>query len=191
MFSLLVVIPPTGSARPSAPTSAGGNSPTLISAAVTFGGSVIDSATAPANALSSNFANVVPVDFIWSARGGRLGTPALVEITAARLQMIYLGQPVLTREVDVSNAQLAPGGQINMSGDFRDTAYLIEGLLSFNALLIASNGTTVWSQQFYVQDHATDHLTVINILLVGLILYEAYSLVGIARRPPAPAPPMA
>ena len=204
VLTLVLVLPasssfaaarPTGAAAgyacPAAQTAYG------VSANVTWNGTNICTAGSSTSALSVIFTQNAHVVFNWSAAGGRL-----LSVTDARLSMNYFGFAIATRDV----ASITPPGSAGNSGgtfvmDWNPGAltYLLAGLYGVTATLFASNGSTVWSDTFYVKASAPYTLLAgMPILLILIAALELYSvarsgrLAAAGRKAPSsgtPAPP--
>ncbi len=169
---------PTGAAAgyacPAAQTAFG------VSANVTWNGTNICTAGSSSAALPIVFTQNAHVVFNWSSAGGRL-----LSVTDARLAMNYFGFAIATRDV---GSITPPGPAGNPSGTFvmdwnpGALTYLLAGLYSVTATLFASNGSTVWSDTFYVKAIAPYTLLAgIPIILILIAVAELYSVARSGR----------
>lgn len=172
----------SASARPTpAQTSPG------ISAHVTWNGVNISTLGSVSSALSIDFAQSANLDYVWS------NAPA-PGVNDARLQMYYFGFAVATRDVGISVAETSNSG-LPLNWTPLSIGYVLEGVYRLTASLIAKNGTTVWSENFYVRGNAPlGFVAVIPIVLLVIGVYEVYGLARSGRyallgRKEKPKPP--
>lgn len=174
-----------------------------IGATVKWDGTSIASATSASAALITSFTHTIDVNYAWVALDGITG-PNLYNISTARLQFFYFGAALDTRDVIDSSAVAATNGSFDMQWQPGVFQYLFEGTFGLTASLIAPNGTTMWSQAFYIHSQApASILAVLPIVLVLIAIYEAYGLAvsgrqaaitpakpagGAAPKPPEAAP---
>jgi hypothetical protein len=160
-----------------------------ISAEVTWNGVNVCSATTSSSALAVDFTNSANVTFSWTST-------STVTLTDARLAMNYFGFALATRDV----APIAPGpmtsGSFVMSWTPGALTFVLEGMYGITASLFAQNGSTVWSESFFVRATAPySILAALPILLIVIGAYEIYALArsgrqaGLSRGGPPPAPP--
>ena len=183
-FTLVLVLPagssfaatssagaPATYACPAAQTAYG------VSANVTWNGTNICTAGSASAALPIVFTQNAHVVFNWSSAGGRL-----LSVTDARLAMNYFGFAIATRDV---GSITPPGPAGNPSGTFvmdwnpGALTYLLAGLYSVTATLFASNGSTVWSDTFFVK--ASAPYTLLAGIPIILILIAVAKLYSVAR----------
>jgi hypothetical protein len=126
-----------------------------------------------------------------------VSSAAPVNVSDARLQMFYFGYAVSTRDELRTNPLASSHGNIPLSWAPLSIDYLLEGAYRMTASILAPNGTTLWSETFYVRGTAPYGVgALIPIVLIILIVYEVYALVRSGRyvmlgRPPAAPPPAA
>jgi hypothetical protein len=193
--ALLVSVPAPTSAQPTvlatpAQTSGG------VAYTVTWNNVDVSSASTSSSALAISLSSSANLVYYWNVTSGPLSA---VTISDARLQMYYLGFAVSTRDQVLSSP--APGsGHIPLSWTPISVSYLLEGVYRLTASFIAPNGTTMWSENFYIRGTAALGIAaVLPIVLLVIILYEVYGLVrsgryaGLGRKgegaPPATPPP--
>jgi len=182
LFLILPMAPLSDSSgagvRPSA------DPPGAITATVTWNGVDVSSASSNSAALSTNFGSTIDVHYTWSSKGG-LGAsaPPLYNISTARLQMFYLGFALDTRDVVDSNPLAASNGSFDMSWDPGFLRYVVEGAFGLTASLIAPNGSTMWSENFFIHANAPfSVLALLPILLLVIAAYEVYLLLVSGRQ---------
>jgi len=158
-----------------------------IAAGVTWNGVNISTAPADSSALAIDFSQSANLKYSWSSPGS-----APISINDARLQMFYFGFAVSTRDVTLSTAQ-SSDSNLPLNWTPLAIANVLEGVYRLTASLVAPNGTTMWSENFYVRGNAPLGLVaVIPIVLIVIALYEVYALVrsgryeAIGRKAPTP-----
>lgn len=179
---LLGVVAPARAAAPAGPASAPRPDivpvPTQLLANISWNGIATANATTPSKAIAVDFSQTIAMRFSWTLLRGTAGG-TVSPITAARLELVYLGQAVYTKD-EVSSAPLPPSlGSINMSVDLSTDRYLIAGIYAMNASLLGQNGTTDFSEIFYVSASPPLHLVASTVGLGGLLLYELYATVTV------------
>ena len=186
-LTLVLVLPAGSSFAAAAPTgaAAGYACPAAhtaygISANVTWNGTNICTAGSASAALPIVFTQNAHVVFSWSSAGGRL-----LSVTDARLAMNYFGFAIATRDVGSitpPGSGGTPGGTFVMDWNPGALTYLLAGLYSVTATLFASNGSTVWSDTFYVKASAPYTLLAgIPIILILIAVAELYSVARSGR----------
>lgn len=191
----LVVAGPVASAVPvvSVPRPMASPAPPVpgISAVVTWGGTSIAAATSVSSAITTSFTHTVDVNFSWVARAGASG-PELYNISTARLQFYYFGAALDTRDVVDSTPRAATNGSFDLQWQPGIFQWLFEGTFGLAAILLAPNGTTMWSQSFYIHAQAPYAIgAVLPVLLLLIGLYEAYGLATSGRAEAARLSPKA
>ena len=107
-----------------------------------------------------------------------LGGP---NVTTARMQAIYFGAVISTDQVS-THTNLSGTGSGTMNWTLGTFTYLLAGLYLLTASLVDSNGTTVWSESFYMQASAPYHVgSGLIIFLIVLALVELYSIATVGR----------
>lgn len=150
-----------------------------VTGALTYNGRPTGNATSPGSALGVVFASPATVEFSWQAAGGKINQPLSIAIQTARLQVIFLGLQVWTKDQTLSPPSFTPRGSVNMTADFSLNRYLLEGLYELTGSLISPNGTSVWSESFYLKASAPDHLTATNVGLALVGLYEVFAILTV------------
>ncbi len=195
LLGLLVVLPvsslaaahttPLTAAQCSAVSSSYG-----ISANVTWNGNNVCSGSSASSALSVDFSQAASVRFSWTAAPG---TP--LNLDDARLTMNYFGLALATRDVVQSGSVPQSQGSFPMNWTPGVLTYVLEGVYGVTASLFASNGTSVWSESFFVKASAPYAiLAALPLILILLGVYEVYELArsgrhASRRRPPSSTPP--
>jgi hypothetical protein len=133
--------------------------------------------TAGAGSVSSavliSLSTPVNVTFQYATPGG--AGPGL-SVAVARLQLIVFDVPAGVKEVDLSNVHPATSGTVSVIGDYTYAKYLIEGAYELHALLLDPNGSTLFSETFFINVHEPYDLTVVTVIFGLLILYELYAV---------------
>jgi len=166
---------PVGASSTTATTTAASGGP--VSYTVLWNGVDVNTAGSPSSALSVDLANSVTVNYYWNVS---VGGPS-VTINDARLQMYYFGYAIATRDVGISNP--TPGsGHVPLTWNPVSVPYLLEGVYRLTASFLAPNGTTMWSENFYVRGTALlGFVALLPIILLILVIYEVYGLVRSGR----------
>jgi hypothetical protein len=191
VVSLLLAAGP-GAARSVTPSGAPGLLGAGFHAAVTWGGTDVASASSLSSALVTTFSHTIDVRFTWQSLGlggGVVGAP--YTINDARLQMFYFGLALATRDVEITNPQPATNGSFDMQWDPGILQWVLEGTFGLTASLLAPNGTTMWTENFFIHAAAPYSLAAaIPLLLILIGAYEVYSILvsGRQSRPPARPP---
>jgi hypothetical protein len=189
---LLLNVPSLANA--SSPAASSNSRPAVATGyAVTWNGVNVTTASSTSSALSIDFTQSATVLFNWSLT-------TAVTMGSAQLQMFYFGFAVTTRTQTVNNPVSGTVGGIPLTWTPLSLAYVLEGLYKITASFIASNGTTMFSESFYVRANALyGFVAAIPIVLLILVIYEVYALVRSGRyamlgrketgSPPATPPP--
>ncbi len=158
-----------------------------LSGNVTWNGGSVARYDTPSAALEITFDHPIDVRYYWNT-----STPTSPPVTVgtARLQMFYFGIALSTRDVVEQSPVPGHTGSLDMSWDPGVLQWTLAGVYLVTASLLDPNGSTLWSQNFWI--HATAPygiLAVLPILLVLIGLYELYEVAisgRYARRAPAP-----
>jgi hypothetical protein len=158
---------------------------------VTWNGADVSSAGSSSSALSIDLSQTASLNYSWQVSPS---APS-VTISDARLQMYYLGFAISTRDQILTNP--VPGsGHIPLSWTPVSVAYLLEGVYRLTASFLAPNGTTMWSENFYVRGTAPlGFVALLPIVLLIIVVYEVYGLVrsgryaAIGQKAPTAPPP--
>jgi hypothetical protein len=174
------------SLQPSTAAAAAGSTPS-----VTWNGVDVSTASSASSALTIDLAQTANLVYNWPTSAG-------FSINDARLQMFYFGFAVTTRDQTLTAAQSS--GPIPLSWTPLSISYVLEGVYRLTASLIAPNGSTMWSENFYVRGNAPlGFVAVLPIVLIVIMVYEVYGLfrsgryaaIGRDRTAPPPASPPA
>jgi len=189
--ALLLAIP-TASALPVAVTPEP-PPPRTFSAAATWAGTDLGQASAQKDAFSISTNQQVYVNFTFFVPTGG------PNVTTARVQAYYFGSVISTDQVGTSMSLTTGGanGTAVMNWSLGTFTYLLAGVYRLSASLVASNGSTVWSENFYIDAKPVDHVVsglIIFLIVLGIV--ELWSIVTVGRMPrkgrskkPAPPPP--
>jgi hypothetical protein len=129
------------------------------------------------------FNAAVDVHFFWNSTSGPAGAPALITISDARLQIFYFGFSLVTRDVFETPPTPALSGGYDMSWSTGALQYILEGTYRLVASLLTPNGTTEWSQTFWVIEAAPFYiLALLPIVLLALGIWEIYSIATVGRQ---------
>ena len=174
--ALLVSVPASTRAQPTAlvaPAQTSGG----VDYTVTWNTVDVSSASSSSSALAIDLTSSASLVYYWNVSHG--ATPPT--ISDARLQMFYLGFAVATRDQVLTSP--APGsGSIPLSWTPISVSYLLEGLYRLTASFIAPNGTTMYSENFWVRGTAAyGLLAVLPIVLLIIVIYEVYGLARSGR----------
>lgn len=146
-----------------------------VTASVTWDGSNIATASSASSAFQIHVGGVANVLFTWSS-------PPLSSnsIDDARLQMFYFGFSLITR--DVTQTAGTASGHVPMNWSTGALAYALEGTYRVEASLLASNGTTMWSETFWVDLVAPYYiLALLPIVFILIIIYEIYNVATVGK----------
>jgi len=155
---------------------------------VTWNGDNVDSYGTLSAARSIDFTQSVSLNYNWTG-----SVP--VTISDARLQMFYFGFAMSTRDQIVNNPVAKATGSIPLSWTPLSINYVLEGVYKLTASFLAPNGTTMFSENFYVRGNAPlGFLAVVPIVLLLIAIYEVYGILRsgryamVGRKPAAPPP---
>ncbi|MGA8663727.1 MAG: hypothetical protein WB809_01475 [Thermoplasmata archaeon] len=153
----------------SAPLRTASTSP--VTAVVMFNGVAVGGHTTAGSAIVTNFSGVFSTVFTWNSTSGT----APVFVTEGVVSLLFLGVAIGT-----STQQQPENGHgvITLKSDFTQNRYLFEGNYEIQATL-QSNGTTVFTQDFYIWVQATDHLTLVNIVLLLIAILEIWQIAAL------------
>jgi hypothetical protein len=152
-----------------------------VTGAILYNGHPTATASSASSALAVTFGSSANVQFSWQASGGKVNQPLSIAIQTARLEVFFLGLSVWTKDQNIISPVPAPNGTVNLTADFSLNHYLIEGVYQLAGTLITANGTSIWSEVFYLKATAPDHLTVVNIGLALVAVYEVYTIATVGR----------
>lgn len=179
LLAVLVAVPTVGlaTARGGAtgPASVSGTPAATSGPTVLWNGVNIDSAGSASSALTVTFNEAVDVNYTWV----RSAYPGVGD---ARLEMLYFGFPLSTRDVSTISGPASSPGLAVMNWTVGALQYAVEGVFGLTASLL-DNGSTLWSENFYVRITAPySILAALPILLILIGVYELYGLVRSGRQ---------
>jgi hypothetical protein len=191
LVGALMLLPMASFAQAAAPTtsstSAAASGPGGFYGQVTWNGVNVATASSTSSAIGIQFSNTAHLYYNWTSL-------RLWNIDDARLQLFDFGFALETRDVTLSGSVAGLAGNIPLNWTPGTVQYAIEGVYKITASLVALNGSTVWSENFFV--HATAPLSILAvfpIVLIAIAIYELYELAYVgrhaARGPKGPAPP--
>lgn len=174
---LFLVVLPVGSlaapsAQPSgtlAPTQTSGG----ITVTVTWNNANIQTASTESSAFQISLNAAVNVRYTW--------TSTSYSINDQRLQMFYFGFALATR--DVTETAGTASGSVPLNWTTGPLEYVISGVYQLTASLVSPNGSTAWSESFWVDVQAPFYIgAVLPIVLILITVYELYSLATVGRQ---------
>lgn len=143
-----------------------------FSASVTFQGIAVANHTDPGAAIDASFGAVFITVFDW-----RSPNQATL-VTQGTLTVLFLGATVGTTSNAISGAVPGLSGNITLTSDFSQDKYLLEGVYQLETSLF-DHGQAIWNTSFYVWVHAPYHLTVINVALLLIGIFEVYQIAAL------------
>jgi hypothetical protein len=140
---------------------------------VTFNGVLVNGHDTPGTAIVSTFANSFVTVFTWAS-------PTVgAEITQGTLSIVFLGATVGTSSQSFSGAVPGAGpGTVTLTSNYQSDQYLFEGVYLLHASLY-DYGHAAYNVSFYVWVQATDHLTLVNIVLLVIAACEIYQIAAL------------
>jgi hypothetical protein len=180
ILALLLVLGPMAPVHPMSSgvrTSAQGSSAipaaSDFSATVDFQGIPVADHTSSGSAITTSFADQFSTVFHWSS------PDQATLVTKGELTVLFLGASIGTSAQTISGAVPNTTGSITLSNtDFSQDRYLFEGVYECQASLF-DQGTAIWNTTFWVWIQAPDHLTVVNVALILIGLYEVWQIVAL------------
>ena len=144
-----------------------------ITATVTWDGVNIATANTTSSAFHISFNGAVNLLYSWSQP---VLTAAAWSVNDARLQIFYFGFALGTRDITTTVGRTT-GSIVMGNWSTGPLQYILEGTYMLTASLIATNGSTAWSQSFWVDVAAPFYiLAVLPLVLVLIAIYEVYAL---------------
>lgn len=198
----VLLVAPTGAlsaSAASAPRATVETSPAAsgLSAYATWNGVNVATAANASAAFRMGFGANVTVIYYWTQPIGA----APIAVDDARLQIFYFGFALGTRDITTVGAATSPLSMSNWNTG--PLQYVLSGTYMLTASLLATNGSTVWSQSFWVNIAAPYYiLALLPIVLILIAIYEVYALCTVGKyamiggpkakpSPPEPAAPAA
>ncbi len=184
---LLTVLVPVASAAPVRLELSVAESGSHINGEVTWEGRNTANAPSPSSAFGASLSGSFDLVYTWdsvASVGASANTLPLYTISDARLVMLYFGASLSTRDIIESNALPATSGRIFMNWTPPSILHdLVAGTFELSASLLAPNGTTYWSENFYIDATAPYTVgAVIPALLLLIAVYEVYALATSGRQ---------
>ncbi len=159
--------------------SASSVAPALVNNAtgyLTWNGINANTAPNPSSAISWTFNNVATVQYVF------VGPVAGVGVSQAFLVILFLGFPAYTKQVVESVAFGPTGGTITMTYDLTQFKWYLQGLYELHAYLENPNGTSLWSENFYVRVSQPYDVVVSTVGLLLLTIAELYLIATVGPR---------
>ena len=176
VVALLMSVPAPARATPSPQSLVAQPNVAASTFSVTWNGADVSTAGTSSSALAIDLAQSANLNFNWST-----GDSSKVTVNDARLQMFYFGFAVTTRDQLVSGAVASAKGNIPLSWTPLSISFVLEGVYRLTASFL-DNGTTLWSENFYVRGTALlGFVALLPIVLLVLLVYELYGLVRSGR----------
>ncbi len=145
----------------------------VVTAVVTFQGIPVSAHTTPGSAITATFGSNFLTIFTWSSPG------VATLVTSGQLSVLFLGASLGSSSEQLSGAVPALNGTITLNSvQFGTDKYLFEGIYELRASLF-DQGTALWNTTFYVWVQAPYHLTVINIALILIAIFEVYQIIAL------------
>lgn len=179
----IVSIPAPSTLRAVGPSFAGpsARSPAAngLSARATWNGVDVASAGSASSAILLDFNQAVNVRYFWNYTG----TGAAYNLTDGRLAMMYFGTALSTRDVPPIAGSTGSSGSFYMDWSAGAVEYVLGGVFGLTASLIASNGSTIWSESFFVRLVPIYQIgAALPILLILIVIFELYSAATSGRQ---------
>lgn len=162
-----------------------------VNGSVQWNGRNVSGANGPEGAFSLPYGGRAVLRYAWASIGRPAGnsSASLVTISDARLQLMYFGEPLATRDVVEAEATPSSNGTFFMNWTPGDLPYLAVGNYEMVASLLAPDGVVWWSESFYVRLTAMDEvLSALPLLLILIAIYEVYAIATVRPARPAPRP---
>ncbi|MCI4363107.1 MAG: hypothetical protein L3K13_02220 [Thermoplasmata archaeon] len=186
LFAILLLAPlvPVGAA--SSGTRSGTNPPGTPGGGFLYGvswnGRATANATTTGSALTVSFGSTITMQFHWT-NSGTNGPPG--GVSEVEFQAFLFGYSFLTRALTNSPALTTPTGVTNLTWDPGALNYIISGVYLCLASIFAPNGTTLWSESFYIKANAPYTVgALLPLILLVLLVYELYSVLTVRPTPP-------
>jgi hypothetical protein len=185
---LLPLFPPTSAAATGrSGTAPPGNPGGGIVYGVTWNSHPTANATTTGSALSVSLTGTITMQFTWSS-SGKTGPPG--GVSEVEFQAFLFGFSFITRALTNTPALTTPNGVSNLTWDPGALSYIIAGDYLCLASIFAPNGTTLWSESFYIKASAPFVVgALLPIILLLLLVYELYAVLTVKPTPPKGAQP--
>ena len=192
---LFLLVAPYGTAllaAASTPTPAVTPASSSISGTVLWDSTNTNTAPNAASAISWTFDNVATVQFTWTGPSGGQS------VSQAFLVVLFLGFPAYTKQEVEATPLPSSGGTISMTYDMTAFRWYLQGLYQVHAYLENPNGTSLWSEYFYVRVAQPYDIVVATVGLLLLLIAELYMIATVGpraadklRKPTTPSTPSA
>ncbi len=192
VFLLALPALPLAAAAPAArPTEARPAVGPGFSANVYWNGANVAGAGSTSSAITLSSYTQVTVRYFWNYTD----SPPGFSLTDARLAMTYFGFALATRDVPPIQGATASSGSFDMNWSVGAIEYVLAGTYKLTATLFSANGSTVWSESFFV--HLVPPYSIgaiVPILLILIVIVEAIAVARSGRQAalrstPSKAPP--
>lgn len=181
----MLLLVPTVATAAATPLPSTSEPPAPVGYSATWNGANLSKANSAGSAFTVNTNEHVRVNFSFTV-GARTAN-----ITTARLVVYYFGAEISANSVAANPLT----GSATMNWTLGTYTYLLQGIYRLSASLVYGNGSTAWSEDFYINAEAAYHIVSgVTIFLVVLALAEVYWIATVARgprkvRPKGPRPP--
>jgi hypothetical protein len=143
-----------------------------FTATVLFQGADASDHTDPGSAIATQFDGGFTTVFTWASPN------QATLVTKGVLTVLFLGASVGTTSNSLNGAVPKLNGSITLHSGFAQDQLLFEGVYQVQASLF-DLGTAIWNTTFYVWVQAPSHLTVVNIALILIGLFEVYQIAAL------------
>ena len=143
---------------------------------LTWNGVNVNTAPTPSSAIGWTFNTVATVQYVF------VGPLTGVGVSQAYLVILFLGFPTYTKQVVEQTAFGSAGGSITMTYDLTQFKWYLQGLYELHAYLENPNGTTLWSEYFYVRVAQPYDIVVSTVGLLLLTIAELYMIATVGPR---------
>jgi len=175
LLAFVPALPLTAAAGSSPTTSSRGEVGPGFAAVVYWNGANVAGAGTPSSAITLGSYSQVTVRYFWNYSN----SPAGFSMSDARLAMTYFGFALSTRDVTPIQGASASSGSFDMSWSAGAIEYVLSGMYRLTATLFSANGSTVWSEDFYV--HLVPPFAIGAIVPLLLIVILVVELIAVAR----------
>ncbi|MCI4345779.1 MAG: hypothetical protein L3K07_03380 [Thermoplasmata archaeon] len=163
-------------------TGPGGNPGAGFLYSVSWNGRGTSNATTTGTALTVSFGSAITMQFHWSS-GGSSGPPG--GVSEVEFQAFLFGFSFITRALTNTPALTTPTGVTNLTWDPGALTYIVSGVYLCLASIFAPNGSTIWSESFYIKANAPFVVgALLPLILLLLLVYELYAVLTV--KPTAP-----
>jgi hypothetical protein len=143
-----------------------------FTAGLTFQGEPVSAHATAGSAITTQFGHVFTSVFTWQSPG------QATLVTKGTIFVHFLGATIGSTSNSLQGAVPAVNGSITLTSDFSQDQYLFEGVYQVEGTLY-DQGQAIWNTTFYVWIQAPDHLTVVNIALILIAIFEIYQIAAL------------